>query len=177
MADIENARQLLQEAGLAFPTIPEQLAARLKERGRWLFSTREIDESPYNISHYVNEFIEADVDDYAILSHSGHGANSYALQYYLVRGALGMFLHLEWGGVYMDAQRTTAKIRDCFSLADRIVEAVHTAAKLRHGERVTIVGADFYGSYWLPPGHERQKEGRSRSPAEVLTEVLHWLEN
>ncbi len=37
MTAVEKARHLFQEAGLAFPTIPEELAARLKERGKWLF--------------------------------------------------------------------------------------------------------------------------------------------
>jgi len=32
MTDIEKARQLFRDAGLAFPTIPEELAARLKGR-------------------------------------------------------------------------------------------------------------------------------------------------
>lgn len=178
MADIEKARQLLREARLAFPSIPEQLATRLKEQGEWEFSTREIDESPYNLGYYVNEFIETQVEDYAILSHSGHGVNSYALQYYLVHGALGMFLHLGWGGVYMDSERATAQIRDCFSLADLIIRAVPRAGKLRPGEHLTIVGSDFYGSYWLQPGNsgEKKKED-SKRPAEVLTEALRWLEN
>jgi hypothetical protein len=44
-------------AGLAFPPIPEELAARLTEQGEWLFSTREIDASPYDLQHYVFEFL------------------------------------------------------------------------------------------------------------------------
>jgi hypothetical protein len=176
MTEIEKAIRLFREAGLAFPTIPEELATRLTEQRKWLFSTREIDVSPYNLQHYVDEFDGTHVDDYAILSHSGHGVNSYALQYYLVHRALGMFLHLGWGGVYMDAERSTTQIRDCFSLADLIIVAAPTAGKLRQGERLTIVGSDFYGSYWLPPGESRGKEDEdSKRPAEVLTEVLRWL--
>ncbi len=174
--DIEKARQLFQEAGLSFPTIPDDLASRLKERRKWLFSTRELDMSPYNLQHYVAEFGGTDVNDYAVLSHSGHGANSYALQYYLVFGALGMFLHLGWGGVYMNAERCVAQIHDCFSLADQIVAAAHRTGKLRHCGRLTIVGSDFYGSYWLPPDGSRRKEDEhSKRPADVLNEVLRWL--
>ncbi len=61
------------------------------------------------------------VHDYAVLSHSGHGVNSYAIQYYLVLGGLRAFLHLGWGGVYMDANATAASIAECFSLADKVV--------------------------------------------------------
>ena len=37
MSDLEKARQLFQSAGLAFPEIPKDLAAKLTERGKWLF--------------------------------------------------------------------------------------------------------------------------------------------
>ena len=96
MTDIEKARELFRQAGLAFPTIPKQLAARLKERGEWLFSTREVKIWPYNLDDYVRESHDAP-GDYAVLCHSGHGVNSYAIQYYLVYGPLRMFvLGLGW---------------------------------------------------------------------------------
>lgn len=172
--DIEKARQLFQEAGLAFPTIPDGLAARLKEQGKWLFSTRAIQMSPYNLQHYVHEVDGTHMDDYAVLSHSGHGMNSYAIQYYLVFGPLRMFLHLGWGGAYMDADVDAAKIRECFSLADQIVPATMPVGKV--SDRLTIVGSDFYGSYWATPSQSLQKKPRgSKGPAEVLAEVLHWL--
>lgn len=91
------------------------------------------------------------VEDYAVLSHAGHGVNSYAIQYYLVHGFLHMFLHLGWGGAYMDAEATAARIRDCFSLADQVVEATQGMPGFRAGERLIVVGSDFYGGYWLPP--------------------------
>ena len=76
MTDHEKARHLFQTAGLAFPEIPEELAVKLKERGEWLFSTRDIEISPYDLWHYVEESDSTLVDDYAILCHSGNGANS-----------------------------------------------------------------------------------------------------
>ena len=180
MTDLEEARRLFRDAGLAFPKIPPELAVRLKEQDRWLFSTREIAISPYNLEHYVREIDETHVEDYALLSHSGHGVNSYALQYYLVQGTLGLFLHLAWGGVYMDAEATAAEIRHCFSLADEIVQAAHTAERLQADDRLIIVGSTFYGSYWSAPGTARQREGSDlegpkKGPREVLAEVLFWL--
>jgi hypothetical protein len=197
MTDIEKARQLFLDSGLGFPTIPEGLAAQLKEQGNrrlpmrndipdlyapsWLFSTREIEMSPYNLQHYVNEVERTQVKDYAVLSHSGHGVNSYAIQYYLVQGPLRMFLHLGWGGVYMDAKAAAAKIRDCFSIADQVVTAAQEVGRFQAGERLTVVGSDFYGSYWLPPGGSRQRKDAGRKepmhvkPLEALTEALGWL--
>jgi len=177
MTDIEKARHLFREAGLAFPTIPTELAATLKEQGTWLFSTRELIMSPYNLQHYVHE-ADGAAAEYVVVGHSGHGTNSYAIQYYLVSGPLRMFLHLGWGGVYMDADEAAFKVRECFSLADQIVPATMTVGKFAAGEWLTIVGSDFYGSYWSAPGQSRHKErSGSKGPAEVLAEVLHWLKS
>ena len=179
VTDIEKARKLFRDAGLAFPTIPEELAPKLKERGKWVFSTRPIDTSPYNLQHYVNEAEDIRVREYAVLSHSGHGANSYAVQYYLVWGALRMFLHLGWGGVYMDPEVAACTIRDCFSVGDQIVEAAQGVGKFEAGEYVTVVASDFHGSYWFPPrkGHKAEHEGRTEGPVVVLTEASDWLKN
>jgi hypothetical protein len=65
--------------------------------------------SPYNLQYYVHECDEIDVADYAVLCHSGHGVNSYALQYWIVQGSLRMFLHIRWGGGYMNAEGATAQ--------------------------------------------------------------------
>ena len=176
VTDIEKARKLFQEAGLAFPKIPKELAARLKKRGEWLFSTRKISLAPYNLDHYFHELDETNVKDYAILAHSGHGVNSYAIQYYLVYGALRILLHLGWGGVYMDAKETTTKITECFSLTDEIIPAVQNTGRLRAGDRLTIVGSDFYGSYWSASSRRRQiKPAHFRAPKVILAEVLNWL--
>jgi hypothetical protein len=177
MTDIERARHLFEQAGLAFPTIPPELAARLKEHDKWLFSTRKVDIWPYDLRQYVDELDRADLEDYAILSHSGHGVNSYAIQYYLVRGPLRMFLYLGWGGVHMDAEASAAKVRQCFSLADKIVSAMASEGRLATDEQLRIVCSDFYGSYWLAPGHcyETHTSRCVGPPADVLGEVLDWL--
>ncbi len=177
MSGLEKARHLFQEAGLAFPKVPDELAAGLKEQGKWLFSTRELKMSPYNLQDYVQESDQAPAA-YVVVAHSGHGINSYAIQYYLVSGPLRLFLHLGWGGVYMDAEAAASKIRECFSLADEIVPTAMTSDKFAANERLIIVGSDFYGSYWSAPGQTRQKERRGeQGPAEVLIEVLRWLKN
>ena len=175
MSVLEQARRLFQEAGLAFPEIPEELVAGLKEQGKWLFSTRDLEMSPYNLDHYVQEDDQAPAA-YVVLAHSGHGVNSYAIQYYLVSGPLRLFLHLGWGGVYMDAEAAASKVRECFSQANEIVAATMASRKFALGERLTIVGSDFYGSYWSAPGQSLQEERREdQGPSAVLAEVLQWL--
>lgn len=180
MIDIEKARKLFRDAGLAFPTIPVELAAQLKEQSEWVFTTRQLETWPYNLQHYIDEVERSQVKDYVVLSHSGHGVNSYAIQYYLVHGSLYMFLHLGWGGVYMDAKEDAATIRECFSIADQVVRAAQSVPSFQAGEHLTVVGSDFYGSYWLAPGESRREDtDRSDplrvSPQEALTAALSWL--
>lgn len=132
--------------------------------------------SPYNLQHYLTESEESQVEDYVVLAHSGHGVNSYAIQYYLVQGPLRMFLHLGWGGAYMNAEETAAMIRNCFSMADRIVMVVQRATKFETGGRLLVVGSDFYGSCCLRPGERLQGEvSDGKQPLKVLTEAHDWL--
>ena len=183
MTDIKKPRRLFRDAGLAFPTIPKKLAPQMKEHPPWLFSTRQIEMSPYNLQHYVHEAERSQVQDYAVLCHSGHGVNPYAIQYYLVQGSLCMFLHLGWGGVYMDAEAAAEQIRDCFWIADQIVKAAKTVGTFQAGSGLTVVASHFYGSYWLPPGGIRQgedagcKDPLDVKPLEALTEALGWLKS
>lgn len=196
MSDIDKAEQLFREANLSFPNIPEKLGAQLKQHGKWLFSTRDLPTSPYVLHAYVDEGPQ--VADYVILAHSGHGANSYAIQYYLVFEGLRMFLHLGWGGVYMNAKAAASQIAECFSLADQIV--LRAPKRLAANERLIIVISDFYGSYWLKPAQKLEEKGTfngsaedasaiddssdeweiidpdMKDPAAVLKEVVHWLE-
>jgi hypothetical protein len=182
MTDIRKVRKLFREAGLTFPKVPVDLAPELEERDQWVFSTRLIRRSPYDLDYYVHEVQRKQVPDYALLSHSGHGINSYAIQYYLVHGSLRMFLHLAWGGVYEDNQEAAVTIRACFLKADKIVQAmVKASAGFKIGEHLTVVGSDFYGSYWFQAGASRRKRVVDRRnslnvrPLEILTEVLDWL--
>lgn len=176
-SDIDKARELFQEAGLPFPSIPDELAAQLKEQREWLFSTREVKVSPYNLQYYVQEFESTHVQDYALLGHAGHGTNSYAVEYYVVRRSFGMFLHLAWGGIYSDANADAAQIRECFLLADQIVAGAQAVGNVWGDDRLTVVGSSFYGSHasLLDKDRDEGHKWVRRPPTEVLTEVLRWL--
>jgi hypothetical protein len=114
MTDINKARELFSNAGLAFPTLPDELAVKLKERDQWVFSTRPIRMWPYELDRYVHQSQTRQIRDYVLLSHSGHGISSYAIQYYLVHGHLRMFLHLGWGGAYDDDKKRRPRFAPVF---------------------------------------------------------------
>ena len=175
MTDHEKARQLFQTAGLAFPEIPKELAVGLKERGNWLFSTREIEISPCDLDYYVEDCWDYSFEDCAILCHCGHGQNSSAIHYYLVHGNLRLFLQLAWGGVNMDAQRAAADIGWCFGLADEIDWTMNAVQRPKWGPPLIIVGSDFRWSYWSAPCKAIDEE--TKSAGQVLAEALQWVKS
>jgi hypothetical protein len=139
----------------------------------------------------LSPFHAEPAQDYVLLAHSGHGANSYAIQYYLVYDPLRMFLHLAWGGVYMDETQAVAEIRKCFSIADDIVAASQKMSRLQTGEQLIVVASSFYGSYWQPVGISLEdkeaspesatnktppcKQDSSAKPEKTLRAALRWL--
>jgi hypothetical protein len=177
MTDIDKARSTFQEAGLSFPKVPAPLDGELKEQSKWIFSTCKLKMSPYILDYFVEHDPNARVP-YVVLAHSGHGVNSYAIQYYLVTSPLRLFLHLGWGGAYNEAAADVAKIRECFALADEIVEIATGSERLANGEVFTVVASDLYRSYWYV-GEKKEADNRStdKRPSKVLNDVLSWLKN
>lgn len=154
---LSKAHAAFAEAGLAFPRLPGSLAKGILQLEPWLFSTRRIRLSPYNLDAFVREAEAGVVDDYAILAHAGHGVNSWALHYYLLHGPLLMLLQFGWGGAYMDAKKSALKIKEGFLLADGLVELVDREVKqgrMSSFEHLRIIASDFYGARWSPPGTE-----------------------
>jgi len=158
MRGIQRAKALFYRSNLFFPSIPEELAIKLEELGEWAFSTprttvneREYSHNPYNLREFIREVEETNVEEYAILCHSGHGINSYALHYYLVYHSLEMFLQLNWGGVYIDKKKSRAEILECFLLANQIVATLDTTSKLKSDEKIRIVASHHLRSYWCGP--------------------------
>src|SRR5437870_3386527 len=100
-ATLAQAKKLFTGAGLPLPPIPMELAKQLHPPKEWVFGTRFDTPSPYAMDWYVREYLENGVsEDYLIFGHDGHGLNSYAMHYYLVRGPLAIFDQLAWGGIY-----------------------------------------------------------------------------
>lgn len=119
---VDRARDVLEGAGLALPFVPPELEGSFRERVEWCFASREI--SPidmYLFRRYLFEAMTEEVPDYVAISHAGHGVNSYAITYHLVRGPLAIFAQAGWGGVYMDREQSTREVveqlKSCASLA------------------------------------------------------------
>jgi hypothetical protein len=179
LAGVEQAQHLLARAGLMLPPIPRGLARQFRSRGEWCFSSRAVRRWPYELAWYVENAEKPSTKDYVLLAHAGHGINSYAIHYYLVRGNLHLFLQVGWGGAYMDRNEATAEVNRCFTLAHHLVEALADAPKRRRvarRQRLKIVATDFYGGYWLVSGFGEQEKPPAREvgPESILAEALEW---
>ena len=173
---IDKARARFEQVGLDLPPIPEELRKTFKERKAWCFSSRPVKMWPYRFDDYVEEAHSKRPSDYVLVAHAGHGVNSYAIHYYLVRGPLNLFLQLAWGGIYEDQRKTTAAVNKCFKLAGTLLQVFEKNRQkdLHPSDRIMIVASDFYGSRWAGLGKTETKV-QDKKPAELLKLVLKSL--
>lgn len=178
--DAAHARALFEGAGLGFPAIPTDLANRLREHRPWVYATRPLGVSPYDIRAYVDEATRQRVQPYAVLAHAGHGVNSYAIHYYLVIEGLRMFVRVGWGGSYMDDDIAAANVREAFALADQVLAAAQAVApgNLAPGEALTLAATTSYGSGWWPPGSRPSRavfDGPRLSHLDAMRAAIRWF--
>ena len=148
---IEQARKLFRDIGLAFPYVPEELGAQLTRQSDWVFGTRADAPALYDIDSFVVEACAEPELGYLLFGQDGHGVNSYAMHYYLVRGALALFVQSGWGGAYMDVEESARVIEARFGLARQLADAVDAVAEaggFEPNERLVVLESDFYGGRW-----------------------------
>jgi len=116
----------LTDAKLPTPPVPDAMRAAMVRYDRWHWGTRAHDR--HELYMFGPDLVEtfARAEDHVVVSHGGHGVNSYALTYGLVHRGLVLLTQVAWGGVYMDpaAQRAalTTVFADCAALLDEPVE-------------------------------------------------------
>ncbi|HTU03708.1 MAG TPA: hypothetical protein VMG58_17880 [Candidatus Sulfotelmatobacter sp.] len=182
--DYERVAELLAEAGITLPPVPESLQKQLKERHDWWFSTRTSKATPYELLHYARKAMEGAAPDYALIAKVGPPA-SPAMHYFLVQAPLQLFIQIAYGDV--GRARSVAVLSQCFELAHRLVAATPAAArrgKLTADGRLTVVASDLCEGFWeiamgtergVQPGRGRGgKLGARRGPVEILEEALRW---
>jgi hypothetical protein len=163
LSPIEQARALFAAEELPFPPLPENMAMALREEGPNLFSTQPLEVDPYNLEVYSLEIQRDPAEpDYAVIGFDGHGVNSWAAHYYLVDGALALFIQLPWGGAYDEPDDGRRVITAAFTWAKKLQTDVRRAqqeALIPHGWRLLVVASRFArpGWAWVPqpsPGPE-----------------------
>lgn len=176
------AQALLEAEGLPFPPVPPRWEHALERHACGVFTTRQLPETPYNLGYFLAEFERVSgPPDYAIVGFAGHGVNSWALHYYLVEGALALFVQLPWGGAYLEPDAARADITDIFDWAGRVQVLVRTArerGKLPDGWRLVVVASRFgrAGWCWMVPG-AHAGDAPWRSAASMKARIEQCLED
>jgi hypothetical protein len=125
---LNRARALFAALDLPFPSLPTDLADRLRPHETHVFSTIDYKYSPYALQAYLSPMLSADTtENYAVIGFAVHGVNSHAVHYYLVESGLAMFIQLSWGGAYCDPEKQRMRISQVFSWASRLRELITRA--------------------------------------------------
>jgi len=140
---LDEARRQFEAEGLTVPLVPQAMGGELVRLGEALYATRrDLPAGPYEIEAFVREALAGETDDYVLFGQDGHGFQSWAVHYFLVRGHLALFVQVEWGGAYSDREVTTRAVTDAFTRAWSLVEAVDAAGesgRFEAGERLIVV--------------------------------------
>lgn len=161
------AESLFQAENLPFPPVPAALVAGLLPCGPTVFATRTFDDSPYHLDRFLHEAERGmAMADYALVGFDGHGINSWAVHYYLVCGALALFIQLPWGGAYSStesARREIAHLLEWAALMQRQVQEAQAQRRIPQGWRLVIVVSRYTVSGW-----------RWQAPDEVRGQSRAW---
>lgn len=176
--DAHKAEAWCRTVGLAMPKIPGELRGQLIELEEGVFTTRPIQQSPYDLYRFIEEARADIVADYAILAYHGGRGHEKMLHYLLRRGPLDFFLQLMWGPTADSDQQ--ASINKLLSVSNQIVENMASAKRagnLGPQDRLAIICSDHMGRGWSSSGIRgirlRDLTHRKESP-EVLQDALLW---
>jgi hypothetical protein len=141
-------------AGLPLPPIPAVLRAKLQSRGDWCWSTRPINgldmylffDVQMESRNFIIDVLQDRVEDYAAVSHAGHGINSYAINFHLVHGPLAVVMQVGWGGVYMDNEQAALELAGYWSQIEEMLDTP-PGPRSPSQQRLTVLYSDFR-AFW-----------------------------
>jgi hypothetical protein len=144
-------------AGLPTPPVPASLQSSVERRDDWLWATRPVDRlEMYVFREYPAEALRRPVEDYLAISHGGHGANSYSINFHLVLRPLALFTQVLWGGVYVDNDEAVASMTEQFAgIARVIVAAERLIPSFAPDRRLLVLESTFRNAVacqWFVPG-------------------------
>lgn len=188
--ELDQARHQLRKASLAFPPLPDELAAHFQRFGPWWWGTRELNAfEMYLFGGIVGaDGIEGPPPDYMALCHAGHGVNSYALNYQLVFRPVAIIFQVGWGGIYGDKAKEAARFRRQCELAAGLVDVATKVrqrpgmstdvALIRYSDIRSICRLDLMHASDLIVGSRPSDELEARRPVEpevVYERARAWL--
>ena len=143
----------LSRAGLVCPLVPSALLGGLAVSGEsvgWAWGTSNLFRS-FDVYWWPQEtihgLVDRDTPDLFLFGQRGHGANSYGLGLVARYGPVAVIQQTGWGGVYMDADQSTAAANAAVSSWARLVSEVDdliAEGVARHDKlRYAVVYSDY----------------------------------
>lgn len=152
------------------PPIPEVFAPLIQTFAPWWFGTRRTRGLYQYGAQLIAEADDPQVRDYCIVGHAGHGANSYALHYFVRLGPLLLVLEIGAGGATMEPGRAVADTTEAFAAASALLAAgpaMSGRGTPAAGLRVAV--STLRGSSWRAGAEGGEGDWRT-----VLRAALAW---
>ncbi len=172
MAALERAFLTYRAQGLRTPAVPHGLVNRLTHRGADTYTTEVMDLD--DAACVAALAAVAATPDQIGFGQIGHGVASWYFCLRLIVGSLAVYVRLNYGGAYGDAEAERAGINAILAQVEELVVAAAEArdsGRLADAERALVVFDVLDGSFWRAGAG--QPERVSDDP---FTEALDWLQ-
>ena len=93
MSDVMvQSRLAFWAMGVSTPVLPKEFADKMDQISDVAFSSKPLQEPLYHTSHYIQEAVKKNTQDYLAFGVDGYGMFSHYFHYYLVQGGRSIFL-------------------------------------------------------------------------------------
>ncbi|GAB3487821.1 hypothetical protein [Flexivirga lutea] len=156
--------ETLRQAGILMPPLGAVTADSIATYGRWSWGNAFID--PFALYSFDVDLVIRSLRHrrVMVMSHSGHGANSYGLSTVTTCGPVGAFIQHGYGGAYMDPVEQLIDINSTYSRLHVLFSAAkeQSASELRW----LLVYSGFRGFHALVDLEEYRRDTSSGDPTQ-----------
>lgn len=120
---MSNNDTLWEEDNLSIPRIPQSLMDNLRifDYTHYGSIAEPSPKSDYMLTDSLS-YLTGTVPDQYVLSHWGHGINSYSLNFRFAYGDLALIAQVAYGGAYGDAELQKGLWEDTISIIDKAID-------------------------------------------------------
>jgi hypothetical protein len=133
-----------QEKDMLVPNIPDGLVKHLRNFSElsWTTQPQPLPRDDYLLNSA--EYLKGIIPDQYVISHWGHGVNSYSLNLRMAIGDLAILSQVGWGGLYADPTRDLESWNNAATWIDEIVQSIKTQSNQGfHQRKYLIVHSNF----------------------------------
>lgn len=140
----EEFGEYFQEKDMFVPDIPNGLVGHLRNFSElsWTTQPQPLPRDDYLLNSA--EYLKGIIPDQYVISHWGHGVNSYSLNLRMAVGDLAILSQVGWGGIYANPSRDLERWNNAATWIDEIVQSMKTESNPGfHQRKYLIVHSSF----------------------------------